>query len=86
MITNMISIEKKTIEESPTYDDSFKMLKVDKVIITKDGMESGSPSLDFQLTDEDGNKYLVLMTGNIFRGIAIAAKDEFKDGGVPLVN
>lgn len=89
-MAQMLNISIKTIEESPNYRtdpkyQNYKPLKMTHAIITIDGMESGKPSLDFQFEDEQGNKYMTLLQGDIFRGIALMAKNQFKDGGAPLV-
>lgn len=87
----MIKIEVKTIEESPKYNQDENFMgwagaKLTGAIITKDGMESGNPSLDLQFVDENGKKFIALVSGNIFRAIAIMAKDHYKDGGADLVH
>ena len=84
IITNSVAIEVKTVEEAPNYSANpteFRVLKIKKVIVIKDGMESGNPSFDVQLEDGDGTKYLALVTGNIMRAIAIAANPFYQDGG-----
>lgn len=74
MITNHIALEKKTVEESPKYDDTTKMIRIEKAIIVKNGMENGLPSVDLQCVDADGNRYLVFTTGKIINAINIMAE------------
>lgn len=88
MITNHVTIERTTADEAPNWNNQPVVptaLVLKRVIIVKSGMESGLPTLDFVLEDEKGNQYVTLLTGGIFRSIAIVAKNEYQDGGVPLV-
>lgn len=86
MITDNLALQKLEVSESPKYGKEWKPIKVAKAIVVKKGMENGSPTIDLQCEDKDGNKFIIFMTGNIFRGIAIMAKDEFTDGGASLVH
>lgn len=85
-----VPIQVKTIAESPNYNvppnDNFKLVELSGVVITKDGMQSGNPSLDLQFVDKDGNQFVALIQGNIFRAIALIANPHYKDGGPNLVS
>jgi len=76
MITNMINISVRTIKESPNYDSRFKQIKITDVIVTRQGMRNGDPTVDFQCEDANGNKYLIVATGLIVHSIGILVKRE----------
>ena len=76
MITNIINISTRTVRESPTYDSTFKKIKITDVIVTKEGMERGDPTVDFQCEDASGNKYLIVATGLIVHSIGLINKRE----------
>ncbi len=69
IVTNKVTIEIKSIEEAPVYTSDTKAIKITKVIIVKQGMKSGAPSVDLQCEDADGNKYLIFATGGIMSSI-----------------
>jgi hypothetical protein len=73
MITNNISVEvKESISEAPTYDKEWIQAKIDKAIIFKGGTTSGKPTVDLQLSDRKGKKYLVMATGGILEMVMAA--------------
>jgi hypothetical protein len=81
---NHVTVSIKSVEESPNYNtdplwQGFNPLIMNNVIITKNGMESGVPSLDLQFVDQKGNKHMALIPGNIFRAIYMAAHPCFGD-------
>ncbi len=80
MISNALSISSKSIEDSPNYDDSWTMLKMTNAIITKRGTEGGKPTVDIQLFDEDGNKYIMMATGAIMMALSVMIDAEAKRG------
>ncbi len=85
-ITSKVSIEiVDSPHDAPDYnisDETFILLKVDKCIIVGKGMETGDPSVDIQLSDKDGNKFLIMATGGIMEmiGSAVSGK-RIKDNG-----
>lgn len=75
MITNNLSITiADTYKDAPNYGADTCAVKIDKCIVVKKGMTSGMPSIDLQMTDENGNKYVALMTGNILESMAQVAR------------
>lgn len=73
MAYNQVSIELIQGTEAPRYTTE-KELSADKVIITEQGMESGLPLVDIQMTDKDGNKYWVPISGRIMNTISAAIR------------
>lgn len=62
--------------EAPKYGDDTTLLRIDTALVVGNGMESGAPSVDLQMTDAAGRKYLVMTTGTLLEmlGGAIAGK------------
>ena len=74
-MTNSIRIELLPSDLAPRYTlGECSELRVEKCVITERGAEAGLPIVDFQLTDGEGNKYFVAMTGRILTSIAAAVK------------
>ncbi len=72
MITKMISTEiKESSKEAPNYGADYKMVKIVKAILVANGMESGKPSVDLQLVDKNGNKYIAMLSGELYKSVAI---------------
>ena len=70
MITSNLNIRiAKSVEDAPVYGNDFKIIKADAAIIVPRGTESGNPTVDIQLSDADGNKYLVMATGGIIEAL-----------------
>ena len=77
MITNTVSIEiVDSPDQAPKYEKDFTLLKMQKCIVVGKGTVNGNPTIDIQLTDENGNKFLIMATGGIIEMIsgAIAGK------------
>jgi len=55
---------------APRYTKDTKNLKVEKAVITEQGMQRGLPLVDVQLVDEDGNKYFFCLSGQLFKLLA----------------
>lgn len=53
--------------EAPNYnkDGDWEGLTLQKCIVVCDGMEGGNPSVDLQLVDESGKKYVAMITGSL---------------------
>lgn len=62
--------------EAPKYGEDVTMLRIDAALVVGKGMESGAPSVDLQMTDASGRKFLVMTTGSLLEmlGGAIAGK------------
>jgi len=71
MITTSIAMQSvDSPDDAPNYDDDWKLLRATKCIIVGKGTVRGEPTVDLQLTDDDGNQYLVMATGRIIEMIA----------------
>jgi hypothetical protein len=71
MTTNTLNIQiAEKIEDAPIYGSDSKILKALSAIIVKRGAISGNPTIDIQLVDADGNKYLVMATSGIIESLA----------------
>lgn len=73
---NSITVEVKTVPEAPNYKTGvndgagFEGAKILKVIIIKNGTESGSDTIDIQFEDDNGQKYVAMTTGRLLKVIA----------------
>jgi hypothetical protein len=56
--------------EAPNYPDSVQLLEIEKCIIVGKGTVKGNPTVDIQLTDKAGNKYVVMTTGGLIQMIS----------------
>lgn len=84
MISNKIDISiKDTPDQAPTYQDDWTPVRMEKCIIVGKGTKSGKPTVDLQLKDKDGNKYLIMTTGAILESLAgaITGKRERDEEG-----
>lgn len=71
MFTNTVTVKiVDDYKDAPKYSDDTTMLKMKECIIVGKGTEAGNPSVDIQLTDKDGNKFLIMATGGIIEMIA----------------
>ena len=57
-----------------TWEPKPKPLNIDKTVLVHGGMQSGAPSYDLVLVDEQGNKYLTVITGNLLGMLARAGR------------
>ncbi len=70
MITNSLAVEiKNTPEEAPNYGDDYKLIKAHTAIIVCNGTVKGNPTVDLQLTDKDGNKYIVMASAFVIEAL-----------------
>ena len=62
--------------EAPKYGADVTLLRIEAALIVGKGTESGAPSVDLQMTDATGRKFLVMTTGSLLEmlGDAIAGK------------
>lgn len=47
----------------------YKPIELSKAVVVRDGTESNKPTVDFVLTDETGQKYVVMLTGALIKSI-----------------
>lgn len=57
------------LHEAPYYMKETSV-KITKVLVVKEGTESGKPTVDLQLEDDKGNKYIALTTGALIDALA----------------
>lgn len=58
---------------APRYEpDKIKQLEVHTAVITEQGMVSGLPMVDIQMTDTEGNEYFFMITGRLINGLSAA--------------
>ena len=50
-------------------DGSYKAVEIDTVVVVKNGTEAGKPTVDIILKDQEGNKMVVMVTGNLLKSI-----------------
>lgn len=79
MFTNNVTVQiVDTSKGAPDYKKAgdTTILKMTNCVIVGKGMESGAPSVDLQLEDEKGNKFVVMTTGLIIEmlGGAVVGK------------
>jgi hypothetical protein len=73
MITNSLSIHLvDSPDDAPKYGEEFTMIKIDKCIIVNNGTVEGNSTVDLQLSDIKGNKYLIFATGKIIESLGMA--------------
>lgn len=71
MITNNFKvIIADTAKDAPNYGGDFTAVKITKCVIVKKGTEMGNPTVDMQLEDANGNKFVVMTTGNLLNTLA----------------
>lgn len=62
----------EAIEQGFNYTDGdYKAVEIVQAIVVRNGTEAGRPSVDFILQDEDGNKYVVLLTGALLKALPL---------------
>lgn len=59
------AIDKGHVYRRPEYEP----IKIDKVVVVRDGTVEGNPSVDLVLVDERGQKYAALLTGALIKMI-----------------
>lgn len=55
--------------EAPVYGDDTKMLRMTAVVVVSNGTQAGRPTVDIQMEDANGNKYLIMTTGALMTAI-----------------
>lgn len=53
------------------YHEGFTAVEIDTVVVVQQGTESGNPTVDLVLKDAAGNKYVVMVTGNLLKSIPL---------------
>lgn len=75
-MTNVLKIE--IVDDpsmAPNYDHDWletRSATIDKCIIVGKGTIEGKPTVDFQITAQDGSKFVAMLTGSIVKNLAAA--------------
>jgi len=71
---NQIHIQIAEGNEAPRYQPTTKELVINTAVITKEGMESGMPLVDFQMTDAEGKEYFTALSARVLCALAEVVK------------
>lgn len=72
MGTNQLTIKIcRDPSEAPNYNElgDFKGANLTDAVIVKNGTEGGNPTVDLIFVDENGQKYVALITGKLLRSV-----------------
>lgn len=47
--------------------DEYKPIEITKVVVVRKGTEEGNPTVDLILQDQEGNKFVVMITGKLLK-------------------
>lgn len=59
----------EAIEKGHIYRDGVKAVEIDKVVVVREGTEGGNSTVDLVLKDQQGNTFVVMVTGNLLKSI-----------------
>lgn len=65
----------ETSQDAPNWSrdhGDVRSCRIENAYIVKKGMQSGKATVDLLFTNKDGEKYVVLMTGRLIKGLAVA--------------
>ena len=69
-----------SVSEAPDYKESSEpwiSVTLDKAVIVRGGTVTGKNTVDLQFSDDKGNKYVALITGNLLKSVTnIINKDQ----------
>ncbi|MEQ1828050.1 MAG: hypothetical protein ABL921_18965 [Pirellula sp.] len=60
-------------DDAPNYrrdDCDVRTVSIDKCIIVKNGMVNGKATVDFQISAQDGSKFVAMLTGKLVKYLA----------------
>lgn len=62
--------------QAPNYneEEGWKAAMIKKAVVVGNGTKEGKPTVDIQFEDEDGNKYVGMITGELIKGLAKAVE------------
>lgn len=49
--------------------DKFKPIEIETAVVVLDGTESGKPSVDLVLVDQQGQRFVVMLTGALIKSL-----------------
>jgi len=59
----------EAIEKGFMYRAPIKAVVIEKVVVVRAGTEEGNSTVDLLLKDQDGNQFVVMLTGNLLKSI-----------------
>lgn len=65
MISTSLAIEVQPVHNAPKYGEDFKIVRATKAIVVPNGTVTNKPTVDLQLVDADGNKYVAMITRSL---------------------
>ena len=57
------------IQKGHVYREGVKAVEIDKVVVVRKGTEAGNSTVDLVLKDQEGNTFVVMVTGNLLKSI-----------------
>lgn len=54
--------------------EDYKPIRITQAVVVQDGTVTNQPTVDFILQDESGQKFVVMMTGNLLNMVAAIAR------------
>lgn len=57
------------IKKGFVYRAPIKPVEIDNVVVVRNGTEGNNSTVDLLLKDEDGNQFVVMLTGNLLKSI-----------------
>ena len=49
--------------------DEYKPIEITEIVVIREGTEKGNPTVDLILQDQEGNKFVVTVTGKLLKAI-----------------
>ena len=72
LTVTVVQDAQEAIEKGFNYaakSDEYKPIEITKVVVVRDGTMERNPTVDLVLTDEAGQKYVVMVTGALLKSI-----------------
>lgn len=57
------------IQKGHIYREGTKAIEIDKVVVVRKGTEGGNSTVDLVLKDQEGNTFVVMVTGKLLKSI-----------------
>ena len=77
MMTTTLEINVvSSIEDAPKYESDTTLIRLEKALVVRKGTKESRSTVDLQCVDKDGNKFVIMATGRIMRGLAHTIGDE----------
>lgn len=59
----------EAIDKGHIYREGVKAVEIDKVVVVREGTEGGNSTVDLVLKDQQGNTFVVMITGSLLKSI-----------------